>query len=224
MTRCRLRLRRSCAHQQSRANYESEQQLHGYPPISISILFPIRATISKVRGLQPTKYCAYTACLEHPNFDQSRVHKSSLPSKGRTRKTFQRRKTALRASVEIWKNRTVDDAVSVSAGLASTNSTDSKISIAPDKEFDIKLAIRNYGPGEEYAWPYEAWKAVEKYNARIGLRIDVGRTVSAKVDPAEAIAKCRARLYDLRLTDFDSTEVSKKNADDPLPGLAGPAA
>ncbi len=74
------------------------------------------------------------------------------------------------------------------------------------KEFNIKLAIHNHGPEDKrFPSPYDVWKAVEKYDNRIGLCIDVGHTARAKVDPAESIIKCRARLYDLHLKDIDST-------------------
>ncbi len=75
------------------------------------------------------------------------------------------------------------------------------------KEFNIKLAIHNHGPEDKkFPSPYDVWKAVEKYDSRIGLCIDVGHTARAKVDPAEAILKCRARLYDLHFKDIASTE------------------
>jgi inosose dehydratase len=74
------------------------------------------------------------------------------------------------------------------------------------KEFDIKLAIHNHGPEDKrFPSPYDVWKAVQPYDKRIGLCIDVGHTARAKVDPAEAIRKCRERLYDLHLKDIDST-------------------
>ena len=79
------------------------------------------------------------------------------------------------------------------------------------KEFDIKLAIHNHGPEDKrFPSPYDVWKAVEKYDARIGLCIDVGHTARAKVDPAEAIRKCRARLYDLHFKDIASTAADGK--------------
>ncbi|HEX9708448.1 MAG TPA: sugar phosphate isomerase/epimerase [Candidatus Thermoplasmatota archaeon] len=74
------------------------------------------------------------------------------------------------------------------------------------KEFDIRLAIHNHGPEDKrFPSPYDVWKAVEKYDRRVGLCIDVGHTARAKVDPAEAIRKCRERLYDLHIKDIDST-------------------
>ncbi len=75
------------------------------------------------------------------------------------------------------------------------------------KEFDIKLAIHNHGPEDKrFPSPYDVWKAVEKYDARIGLCIDVGHTARAKVNPAEAIIKCQSRLYDMHIKDIASTE------------------
>lgn len=71
------------------------------------------------------------------------------------------------------------------------------------KEFDIRLAIHNHGPEDkQFPSPYDVMKAVEKYDKRIGLCIDVGHTARAGVDPAESIIKCRERLYDLHMKDI----------------------
>ena len=75
------------------------------------------------------------------------------------------------------------------------------------KEYDIKLAIHNHGPEDKrFPSPYDVWKAALNYDKRIGLCIDVGHTARAKVDPAEAIIKCKDRLYDLHFKDIDTTE------------------
>jgi len=75
------------------------------------------------------------------------------------------------------------------------------------KEYDIKLAIHNHGPEDKrFPSPYDAWKAVERYDKRMGLCIDVGHTARAKADPAEAIIKCKDRLYDLHFKDIDTTD------------------
>jgi len=82
------------------------------------------------------------------------------------------------------------------------------------KEFNIRLAIHNHGPEDKrFPSPYDAWKAAEKFDRRIGLCIDVGHTARAKVDPAEAIVKCRARLYDVHFKDIDSTEPTGKTVE-----------
>jgi sugar phosphate isomerase/epimerase len=72
------------------------------------------------------------------------------------------------------------------------------------KEFDIRLAIHNHGP-EDKVWPspYDVWDAVQSFDQRIGLCIDVGHTARCGVDPSEAIVRCSARLYDLHLKDLN---------------------
>ena len=74
------------------------------------------------------------------------------------------------------------------------------------KEYDIKLAIHNHGPEDKrFPSPYDVVKAVQKFDSRIGLCIDVGHTARAGVNPAEAIVKCKERLYDLHLKDINTT-------------------
>jgi sugar phosphate isomerase/epimerase len=71
------------------------------------------------------------------------------------------------------------------------------------KEYDIKLAIHNHGP-EDNVWPSPlvAWEAVQSFDPRIGLCIDVGHTARTGVDPSDAIRRCAARLYDLHIKDI----------------------
>ena len=70
------------------------------------------------------------------------------------------------------------------------------------KKYKIKLAIHNHGPEDKvYPTPYEAWKAIQPFDKRIGLCIDVGHAARAGADPAEAIRKCHSRLYDIHLKD-----------------------
>jgi sugar phosphate isomerase/epimerase len=73
------------------------------------------------------------------------------------------------------------------------------------KEFDIRLAIHNHGPGDKrFPSPYDVLKVAEKFDRRIGLCIDVGHTAKCGVDPAEAIRKCKERLYDVHLKDVSN--------------------
>jgi len=74
------------------------------------------------------------------------------------------------------------------------------------KEFDIRLAIHNHGPGDKFPSPNEIWPAIEKYDRRIGFCIDVGHTVRAGVDPTEAILKYRDRLYDMHFKDLNGKQ------------------
>jgi inosose dehydratase len=73
------------------------------------------------------------------------------------------------------------------------------------KEFDIKLAIHNHGPEDKFfPSPYDVMRAIENFDKRIGLCIDVGHTARAGVDPAESIIKCKDRLYDVHLKDISA--------------------
>jgi sugar phosphate isomerase/epimerase len=70
------------------------------------------------------------------------------------------------------------------------------------KEYDLKLAIHNHGPEDKvYPSPYTAFKAVESFDARIGLCIDVSHTMRAGDKPDETIRKCASRLYDVHIKD-----------------------
>lgn len=79
------------------------------------------------------------------------------------------------------------------------------------KEFNIRVAIHNHGP-EDKVWPspYDAWDAIQSFDSRIGVCIDVGHTARCGVSPVEAIRKCASRLYDFHIKDIDSTEPKGK--------------
>lgn len=87
------------------------------------------------------------------------------------------------------------------------------------KEFDVKVAIHNHGPEDKgfFPSPYDAMRAVEKFDQRLGLCIDVGHTARAGVDPAESILKCQERLYDLHIKDISA--LGNKNT--PIEGGRG---
>lgn len=79
------------------------------------------------------------------------------------------------------------------------------------KEYDIKLAIHNHGPEDKkFPSPNEVYKAVQNFDKRLGLCIDVGHTARAKVNPSESIIKYKDRLYDLHLKDINTTEANGK--------------
>jgi inosose dehydratase len=75
------------------------------------------------------------------------------------------------------------------------------------QEFDIRLAIHNHGP-EDKVWPSPlgVWEAVQSFDKRIGLCIDVGHTARCGVDPADAIRRCAGRLYDVHMKDIAARE------------------
>lgn len=74
------------------------------------------------------------------------------------------------------------------------------------KEFDIRIAIHNHGPEDkEFPSPYDVWKAVQPFDRRVGLCIDIGHSARAGAEPSEAILKCRERLYDVHFKDVSNT-------------------
>lgn len=93
------------------------------------------------------------------------------------------------------------------------------------KEFDIRLAIHNHGPiDKRFPTPYDALKAAEPFDERIGLCVDVGHTARAGVDVAECIRKCKGRLYDVHLKDVSNPrqrgpEVELGRGDLDVPGM-----
>jgi inosose dehydratase len=87
------------------------------------------------------------------------------------------------------------------------------------QECDIKLAIHNHGPEDKgfFPSPFDVMRAVEKFDKRIGLCIDVGHTARAGVDPADSIVQCQERLYDVHLKDISA--LGNKNT--PIEGGRG---
>jgi sugar phosphate isomerase/epimerase len=80
------------------------------------------------------------------------------------------------------------------------------------REYDIRLAFHNHGPEDKiFPSPYDVWNAVQPYDERLGLCIDVGHSARAGVDPTEAILKCRSRLYDVHMKDTLSPAGEKKD-------------
>jgi sugar phosphate isomerase/epimerase len=70
------------------------------------------------------------------------------------------------------------------------------------KQYDIKLAIHNHGPGDVFPSPYDALNAVQGMDPRMGLCIDVGHTVRTGTDVVRAVADAGARLIDMHAKDL----------------------
>ena len=87
------------------------------------------------------------------------------------------------------------------------------------KEYDIKVAIHNHGPTDLYPTGEDAWKAVQPYDKRIGLCIDVGHAWRAGGDPAAEILHCHERLYQIHLK--DSRGPKGTGTKDPSPVIVG---
>jgi inosose dehydratase len=70
------------------------------------------------------------------------------------------------------------------------------------KNYDLKVAIHNHGPGDLYfPTPQSVYGAVKSLDRRIGLCIDIGHTVRVGADLLGSIRNCGDRLFDLHIKD-----------------------
>jgi len=73
------------------------------------------------------------------------------------------------------------------------------------KEYDIRIAIHNHGPEDKlFPSPLDVLKAVKNMDPRIGCCIDVGHTVRAGTDVAQAIHEAGQRLFNIHIKDLTS--------------------
>jgi sugar phosphate isomerase/epimerase len=77
------------------------------------------------------------------------------------------------------------------------------------KQYDIKVAIHNHGPGDKvYPTPAAAYERIKDLDRRIGLCNDIGHTMRAGSDPAVSVKKFADRLLDVHMKDV--SEASAK--------------
>ena len=70
------------------------------------------------------------------------------------------------------------------------------------KEYDLRIAIHNHGPGDQrYPSPLDVFRMVKDRDARLGICMDVGHTVRIGEDPVAVIQQCASRLYDFHIKD-----------------------
>ena len=71
------------------------------------------------------------------------------------------------------------------------------------KEFDIKIAIHNHGPEDDFfPTPESALKSVHDRDHRMGLCIDIGHTVRTGANMLEWIRRAGPRLFDVHVKDL----------------------
>jgi sugar phosphate isomerase/epimerase len=71
------------------------------------------------------------------------------------------------------------------------------------QEYDIKVAIHNPGPEDQYfPGPREALPVIGDMDPRVGLCVDVGHTTRTGVDIVEAIAEAGDRVLDVHVKDL----------------------
>ena len=82
------------------------------------------------------------------------------------------------------------------------------------KEYNIKVAIHNHGPGDKrFPSPQSVYEKVKNLDKRIGLCIDVGHTQRIQLDPSEEIKKYADRLYDIHIKDVSASSKSGKTVE-----------
>ncbi len=73
------------------------------------------------------------------------------------------------------------------------------------REYDIKLAIHNHGPGDErYPTPESAFTRIRDMDPRMGLCIDIGHAMRSGIDPAEAARIYADRVHDIHIKDVSA--------------------
>lgn len=73
------------------------------------------------------------------------------------------------------------------------------------KEYDIQVAIHNHGPEDKlWASPLDVLKDIGGLDPRIGCCIDVGHTVRAGTDVAQAIRAIGPRVLNMHMKDLTS--------------------
>jgi inosose dehydratase len=79
------------------------------------------------------------------------------------------------------------------------------------KQYDIRLAIHNHGPGDEvYPSPESVYTRIKNLDKRIGLCIDIGHTQRIGQDPAKMALKYADRLYDIHIKDVTGSTKEDK--------------
>ncbi len=70
------------------------------------------------------------------------------------------------------------------------------------RQYDIKVAIHNHGPGDKtYPTPASAYEKIKDLDKRIGLCNDIGHTQRAGADPSVSVEKYADRLLDVHIKD-----------------------
>ncbi len=77
------------------------------------------------------------------------------------------------------------------------------------KEYDIKVAIHNHGPGDKvYPSPKSIYEKVKDFDERIGICMDIGHTVRIGEDPVKDATRYAKRLHDVHIKDVTAAKAS----------------
>lgn len=78
------------------------------------------------------------------------------------------------------------------------------------KEYDIRIAIHNHGPGHRYDKVADVLKAVKDHDKRIGFCADLGHYIRSGEDPVKVIHEAGDRLFGIHLKDFAEQKKNTK--------------
>lgn len=79
------------------------------------------------------------------------------------------------------------------------------------KEYDIKLAIHNHGPGDKlYPSAESAYVLIKDMDKRMGLCIDIGHTKRIGRDPEQDVKDFFNRVFDIHIKDVTKAEKDGK--------------
>ena len=82
------------------------------------------------------------------------------------------------------------------------------------KQYDIKVAIHNHGPGDKiYPTPASAYEKIKDLDKRIGLCNDIGHTLRIGSDPIASARKYADRLLDVHMKDVTEATPKGKNVE-----------
>ncbi len=82
------------------------------------------------------------------------------------------------------------------------------------KQYDIKVAIHNHGPGDKkYPSPKSIYDKVKDLDPRFGICMDIGHTQRIGVDPTEAGIQYFSRILDIHIKDVDSATKDGKTVE-----------
>ncbi len=78
------------------------------------------------------------------------------------------------------------------------------------KEFDIRVAIHNHGPGHRYNKVVDVLRAIENHDERIGACADLGHFIRSGENATEVVRLLKGRLYGIHLKDFAEMKAQSK--------------
>jgi inosose dehydratase len=70
------------------------------------------------------------------------------------------------------------------------------------KEYNIKLAIHNHGPGDKrFPSPESVYEKIKNMDKRMGMCLDIGHTMRLGIDPSNAYEKYYERIFEIHMKD-----------------------